>query len=218
MVKTNLVSKCGVALPLLALLVTTALACSLTTSPTPTPAPDYPLATVDALTTENARLANQVAGLATSDARQATQIASQERMIGYLATRVGALPPPTVAPLPTMTPYHPVYGSVEIEEGRCCVGGIAGETIQVDVAFEATSPRAEVTEMRTRAGGIHFTESEMAEAEWEPFVPLKTFPVYVAINWIGFYVSVQYRDAQGNLSPVYYDDISVEGHPPSPTP
>jgi hypothetical protein len=40
----------------------------------------------------------------------------------------------------------------------------------------------------------------------------------VPINWTGFYVSVQYRDAEGNLSPVVCDDISIEGHSPTPTP
>ena len=30
---------------------------------------------------------------------------------------------------------------------------------------------------------------------------------------VGWYIAVQYRDASGNLSPVYCDDISVEGSP-----
>lgn len=216
----HLTSKHGTSLSFLAvaLLVAASLACNLTAIPAPTPLPDYAMVTVAALTMENSRLATQVAGLATADARQATQIAAQGTMNAYLATRVGAQRVPTVAPIPTVTPYRPVRGSVEIEGGRCCAGGIAGETIQIDVTFEATSPLAEVTEMRIRAGGVRFTESEMAEAEWEPFASLKTYPVYVALNWVGFYVSVQYRDAQGNLSPVYHDDISVEGHPPTPSP
>jgi hypothetical protein len=230
----HLTSKHGTSLSFLAvaLLVAASLACNLTAIPAPTPLPDYAMITVAALTMENSRLATQVAGLATADAhqatqiaaqatvnaRQATQMAAQGTVISYLATRVGAQPITTVAPIPTMTPYRPVRGAVEIEDGRCCTGGMAGETIQVNVAFEATSPLAEVTEMRIRAGGVRFTESEMAEAEWEPFASLKTYPVYVALNWVGFYVSIQYRDAQGNLSPVYHDDISVEGHPPTPSP
>ncbi len=35
----------------------------------------------------------------------------------------------------------------------------------------------------------------------------------IAIHWVGYYVSVQYMDDNGNLSAVYQDDISVEGHP-----
>lgn len=214
------------------LLVAASFACSSTATPVPSAGPDYAMVTVAALATENAHLAaqvaglatagvhqaTQVAGLATENARQATQIAAQGTVNSYLATKVGALPRPTETIIPTFTPYTPVYGSIEIEDGRCCAGGIAGETITVNVAFDAASPVAQVTEMRTRAGGMCFTESEMTDDEWEPFASRKTYPVYVAINWAGFYVSVQYRDAEGNLSPVYCDDISVEGHPPPPSP
>jgi hypothetical protein len=41
-------------------------------------------------------------------------------------------------------------------------------------------------------------------------------PVHVALNWTGFYVCVQYQDEHGNVSPVYRDDISVEGVPRPP--
>jgi hypothetical protein len=54
----------------------------------------------------------------------------------------------------------------------------------------------------------------MEPASWERFAASKTFPVYVALNWVGFYVSAQFQDEHGNLSPVYCDDISVEGMPP----
>jgi hypothetical protein len=70
--------------------------------------------------------------------------------------------------------------------------------------------------MRVRTGGRCFSEPEMAEVAWEPYESRGEYPVLVALNWIGFYVSVQYRDAQGNLSPTYCDDVSVEGHPPPP--
>jgi hypothetical protein len=105
----------------------------------------------------------------------------------------------------------PVRGSVEIEGGGCCVGGTEGDTIDVRVAFEASSPTAEVTEMRVSKGCP--TEDEIADVTWEPFVTERTYPVKIFINWTGFYIGVQYRDAQGNLSPVYCDDIAVEGHP-----
>lgn len=108
----------------------------------------------------------------------------------------------------------PVWGSINIEDGRCCVGGVAGETIQVDVAFKGESPLGEIKEMRIRTGNECFTENDMIANQWEPFVPTKTYPVKTASNWIGFYISVQYHDAKGNLSPVYCDDISVEGHVP----
>ncbi len=157
-----------------------------------------------------------MSALTTENAQQATEIAKQATMISHLATRGPAVVTPIVSVGPT--PYQPVIGSVEIEQGRCCVGGIAGDTLQIQVAFDASSPHGEVTQMRTRAGALQFTERQMEEAEWEAFEPFKAFPVSVALNWVGYYVSVQFQDEQGNLSPVYYDDISVEGLPPSPTP
>jgi hypothetical protein len=46
----------------------------------------------------------------------------------------------------------------------------------------------------------------------------KTCPVGMEIKWVGYYVCVQYRDAMGNISLIYSDDISVEDIPVSPTP
>ncbi len=96
------------------------------------------------------------------------------------------------------------------------MGGTVGSTIKISVTFEAANPFEDVTDMRTRAwyGGRCLTEKELAAFAWEPFVSERTFPVTVAINWVGFYVSAQYRDAAGHLSPAYCDDISVEGMPP----
>jgi|GEM_PF-1557157 len=201
-------------LVILSLLIAT-LACDPLGAPGPSPTPDFGQATMAALATSQARLLRQLSGLERSNADLVTQVARQNEIISYLATRI---PPRIITPaLPTLTPYRPVYGSVVIEGGHCCIGGIAGETIEIGVVFEATSPLAEVTDMRVRIGGLHFTEDEMTYTEWEEFVPYKTFSVQVALNWVGFYVTVQYRDELGNLSLVYYDDISVEGHPAPPT-
>jgi hypothetical protein len=71
--------------------------------------------------------------------------------------------------------------------------------------------------MRVRVGSMPASEYEMTQAQWEPFVRHRSFPVAVPANWTGFYVSVQFRDTRGNISPVYTDDISVEGMPPTPT-
>lgn len=171
--------------------------------------------TVEGLAAQNADLSTRVAALATANARQDT-------IISYLATQVprrsdgGASAGPTGVPTPT--PYLPVIGEVEIAEGRCCAGGIAGDTIPVAVAFEARSPVAGIEEMRVRTGMQCFELEDMAEAAWEPFQARKSYDVPVPINWTGFFVSVQYRDAEGNLSYVACDDISIEGHPPTPTP
>jgi hypothetical protein len=106
-----------------------------------------------------------------------------------------------------------------LEEGRCCAGGTAGTLVQIEAEFEASSPAGEVTEMRVLSGGSQVTqEGEIEKADWGSFEPVQTFEFTLRDNWIGFFVSVQFRDVQGNISPVYWDDISVEGMPPIHTP
>jgi len=113
------------------------------------------------------------------------------------------------------TTYRPVQGSVEIEGGICCAGGYAGQTITLTVEYTATSPFAQVTEMRTDfRWGRCLSESEINQVEWEPFILEREYPVLVVINWVGHYATVQYRDALGYISPIYCDDIAVEGFPP----
>ncbi|NTU79246.1 MAG: hypothetical protein HGA45_07555 [Chloroflexales bacterium] len=87
------------------------------------------------------------------------------------------------------------------------------------MAFVATSTAGNVDAMRvaTRYGGGCVNEDDLAAITWEPFMPARQYPIQVAINWIGFYVTVQFRDDQGNLSPVFCDDISIEGSPPRST-
>ncbi|MCH8341917.1 MAG: hypothetical protein IIA51_10230 [Chloroflexi bacterium] len=153
-----------------------------------------------------------LAALSTESADLGTQIAAQATLITHLATRG---PPRITQPVGTLqpTPYEPVRGFVEIEEGACCVGGKAGDSLEIGTAFQASSPLGEVTQMRVRFGSRPFAEEQLTAAEWEPFVPLKVFHIEIVINWVGYYVSVQYMDENGNLSAVYQDDISVEGHP-----
>ncbi len=117
--------------------------------------------------------------------------------------------------LPLVRRSATVSGSVLIEDGRCCAGGTAGDTVDIDVAYQASSPFGAVTEMRASSqyGGHCLSPQEMSQVAWETFVPSKTFPVSVVINWVGFYASAQYRDAMGHVSSVYCDDVSVEGMP-----
>jgi hypothetical protein len=165
------------------------------------------------------RYENTVSGLLTQVAAQATQIADQEEYISVLATQKSEAELAQVqVTSPEPQPTAIVQGSVVLEEGRCCVAGIAGQTVSIQAAFDAGSPAAEVIEMRVRTGNTPFSEEEMAEAEWQPFEAEQTYEYTVPVNWTGFYVSVQYRDADGNLSPVYNDDVSVEGQPPTLTP
>lgn len=152
--------------------------------------------------------------LSTQVASQATRLADHATFIAHLATRIPPRPPvATGAPVPT--PF--VTGSVQLEEGRCCVGGMAGRPIRIRAAFQADSPQAPVIEMRLRAGVTRFTEADFTEDEWEPFSESKEFEFLVPLNWTGFTVSVQFRDARGNLSQVFADDVSVEGMPEPPT-
>ena len=146
---------------------------------------------------------------------EATRIASLESVISYLATRVPPLEPTTSSP-PVPTPF--VQGSIVIEDGRCCLAAIAGEQSRIRVAFQASGPVAEVAQMRVRAGLRPFAQADFSETEWEPFTSSKTYQFVPPLNWTGFYVTVQYLDALGNLSPTYYDDISVEGMPAPPPP
>jgi hypothetical protein len=130
-------------------------------------------------------------------------------------------PPATGTPGPAhpeVTPSPDLTGSVVLEEGRCCVGGEAGSDVDILAVFEAASPHGQITEMRIGStGGGCWTEAEMPQAPWEPFAPDKTLTVTgIPINWLGHYVSAQFRDDQGNVSPVFCDDISIEGMPAPP--
>lgn len=144
---------------------------------------------------------------------QASRIAAQETLIVYLATR-----PPMVATPPAPgaepTPYRPVMGTVEFEDGRCCIGGQAGAQITASLRLEANTPTGEVvTEMRLRVAPSRFQEADFTDEEWQPYAPEINVQLPVVLNWTGYYASVQFRDQGGNLSPVFYDDISVEGTP-----
>lgn len=109
----------------------------------------------------------------------------------------------------------PVKGSVEIEGGICCAGGKAGEAIDLRVAFRAESPYGPIVAMRVVGGSLFCPAAEKMESvPWEPFVAEKIYSATLTINWVGWFVAVQYRDEEGHLSPVYCDDISLEGSPP----
>lgn len=138
-------------------------------------------------------------------------------------TTLPATPTETQAPGITLSPTisggtqqaAQVTGSVLLADGRCCAGGKAGETVNVKVQYSASSPAGEVTEMRVVSGtgtGC-LLDAATLDAPWEPFTPEQTLSARLSLNWVGFYVNVQYRDAAGNLSPVYCDDISLEGSP-----
>ena len=121
---------------------------------------------------------------------------------------------PTVTLTRTPTPGASVTGSVLIHGGGCCMGGPVGTTISIDTAFSAASTAGAVTQMRIGHQSCT-TTLDLSAVAWEPFAASKNFPYTITIqNWVGYYVDVQYRDAAGNVSPIYCDDISIEGMPP----
>ena len=155
-------------------------------------------------------LATQVSALATQDVQQESQIS-------YLATRGPAVSTSAVDPPPTVFPL--IVGGVEIEGGKCCLGGVTGEEIDIRIRFTAIGLENPTTEMRYLIGGYSQLDDQLDAVLWEPYVEEVTFTYKIPTNWTGFYVRVQYRDSLGNLSPVYTDDISVEGMPPlTPSP
>ena len=127
-------------------------------------------------------------------------------------TPLAKLPAPLQTAAAATQSAYPVTGSVQIEEGRCCAGGKSGATIPLQVAFQAASRAGEVTEMKVQVGPCAGAPAELT-GSWQPFEAQRTFETTLAINWTGWAVSVQYRDLAGNLSPVYCDDISLEGDP-----
>jgi len=101
---------------------------------------------------------------------------------------LSACTPPSPSGEPTDPgPSQSFQGSVAIEDGRCCKGGLAGQQISIQVTFLATSPFAQVTQMRVRAGLRAFDKADLSEVEWEAFSSTKTFEYVPPINWTGFY-------------------------------
>lgn len=103
-----------------------------------------------------------------------------------------------------------------------------GTTFTLVLGFQATSPFANITEMRmlregawrikgtTNVNAFGITcagDYRMVESPWEPFVPKKEYPMPVNFvnQWVTFSYAVQYRDKLGNVSPVYCDVLEVEG-------
>jgi hypothetical protein len=168
-----------------------------------------------ALQTEVAEQRQVQEAQATTIAEQASQATRLSEFVSYLATVVPRVNPTLVAP--SLTPFVPVSGAVILEAGRCCVGGIVGQPLTLHAELLAHSQAGEVIEMRTYLGPATATIRDLANQPWEPFRPQVTFEIVPGINWVGTYVSAQFRDSQGAVSEITWDDISVEGMPPPPT-
>lgn len=129
-------------------------------------------------------------------------------------TPIASQPPAIQTIIAQARSAFPVSGKIQVGE-QSTMGGKAGTTLNIKVKFEATSPQANVTEMRVKPSpmGRCLTPEEMNDAPWEKFVAEKTYTYSPPINWSTFKLHVQYRDAQGNLSPVYCGEVAVEGNP-----
>jgi hypothetical protein len=122
------------------------------------------------------------------------------------------LPSPVLTALAATRTVQPVTGAVLIERGICCAGGKAGSKKLLNVEFTAASPTGRVTEMRVQPGSC-VKDAAQLQASWEPFQISKTYEATLALNWVGWTINVQYRDEGGHVSPIYCDDISLEGAP-----
>ena len=167
-----------------------------------------------------AGLQSTVAGLQTQVAGLSTQNAQDAAAISYLSTRVNqglqSVQPDASTPVPEVS----AGAGVLLEGGACCVGGAAGEPLEIRAAFQTDVPGLEhpVNEMRVLAGGGVFSAEDFVGLAWEAYTDSRVFTYIPPLNWSGYYVCVQYRDAQGNETGVFCDDISVEGNPPEAAP
>ncbi len=150
-------------------------------------------------------------GYGYTNAKDVTRYQNTLTSLVNTATPIAQQPPFVRTALAATQKAFPVTGSVLIEGGRSAAGGTAGSQISLKVQLAASSPAGKVTEMRVQTtGGCN---QPTLTAAWEPFTPEKTFTTTLALNWVGFYVAAQFRDDNSHLSPVYCDDISLEGMP-----
>lgn len=131
-------------------------------------------------------------------------------------TPVVSLPPQIQTAVAITRVAFPVSGTVRIADGRQIIGATAGSTVRVRVEFTATSPFGTIREMRVATYGARkcSSEQELASLAWEPFIGEKFYTLAIPVNFSSFDVSVQYRDAQGNLSRIVCGDLVIEGMPP----
>ncbi len=153
-----------------------------------------------------------------ADPRPLTESTLQVTSVLNPAVPLEKLPSPILTAAAATRMAFPLTGSVLIEGGRCCAGGVAGSQVSLKVEFQAASTAGKVVEMKAQPGSGCIKDPALLQGAWEPFQPSKTYSAGLAINWVGWYLNVQYRDERGNLSPVYCDDISLEGSPPTPKP
>jgi hypothetical protein len=117
----------------------------------------------------------------------------------------------------TPTMWDMVRGTVLIEDGRCCAGGEVGEQLVLEVQLLAIGNHGKITHIRYLSGAGPFTRVDFDGVAFIPYRERITVETRVTVNWVGFWVGVQFLDEHGNLSGIFNDDISIEGWQPQLT-
>jgi hypothetical protein len=129
-------------------------------------------------------------------------------------TPLAGLPPQVQTVIAATRTAYPVTGFIKPAR---FFSGRAGTTVQVTVNLGAASPFGDVNEMRAKESSTNkcSPDAEMSQVAWEPFAAQKSYGVNLPpiptntpidpynLGFAFYAVSVQYRDAQGNLSEVY---------------
>jgi len=108
---------------------------------------------------------------------------------------------------------NPISGSILINDGDCCAGGIIGDSVQLNASFGLSNRSHTTTQMKVKISNNCETDPELMGEEVLQFSPNMEFSVVAASNWVGHFISVQFIDENWNVSEIYCDDISVEGMP-----
>jgi hypothetical protein len=152
--------------------------------------------------------------------------------VPFRAPRIAANPGQAPTATATSTPSPVVVGSVTLRlvgDPNACFG------LQFEGVFTATSPVAPVGEMRAlfdplSAEACDDIRVDIDEAPWEQFVDKRTYGSHTGYHQpFGVALGAQYRDAAGNVSPVYCEWIygicmptptltPRPTHTPAPTP
>ena len=113
-----------------------------------------------------------------------------------------------------------VTGTVLLNGGAEVTGGPVGRDLNILAEFSAESVNGEIVALRSAGSYVRCLEAEeLGRFEWITYTRAQTFTTQPPIpNWIGYYVTAQFRDVVGETSAAACDDISVEGQVWTATP
>ena len=125
---------------------------------------------------------------------------------------------------PRMSQATTIVGGVNIRDrGSNRIGGEVGIAIDVVSEITATSSLGSQIDVEFRhqlsdARCLDFEDFDRLALPWEDLRPIVTDTYSVAVaNFVTLYQSVEFRDEIGSFSPVYCDDVTLEGFYPTPT-